>query len=431
MHLPKPREIAVEVLSPGPAGQEYVEKRLEQALFETTLSAPDRRLLQELVYGVVRAQATLDWMIDRKTAGRPQKPLLRTLLQLGLYQMFWLDRVPNYASVNETVELAKKRGFSSQAGFVNAVLRGYGREREQTIAQLALLRTEQPALGYSHPLWLYDRWKTRFGAAKVVQLMDWNNTPPPTFARLNMLRGNVGDLTAHWQNEQVEFVPKMCDWLDAGTVFELKNHPPLATLPSFKKGLFYLQDPSTLLAVATLAPQPGETILDACAAPGGKTAVIAQCMNNQGQLVAEDMDTMRLKLVEENCARLGVTCAKIQSSTLTAPTGVQFDRILVDAPCSNTGVMRRRVDLRWRLRPEEIARLSRCQSGILRQCAGQLKPGGTMVYSTCSLEPEENQEVVHTFLKENPDFTLAAERSLAPFTDAVDGAYTARLCRIE
>lgn len=431
MHLPKPREIAVEVLSPGLAGQEYVEKRLEQAFLEAPLSAPDRRLLQELVYGVVRAQATLDWMIDRKTAGRPQKPLLRTLLQLGLYQMFWLDRVPNYAAVNETVELAKKRGFSSQAGFINAVLRGYGREREQTVAGLALLKKEQPALGYSHPQWLYDRWLARFGADKAVQLMDWDNTPPPTFARLNTLRGNVGDLTAHWQTEHVECVPKMCDWLDTGTVFELKNHPPLATLPSFQKGLFYLQDPSTLLSVAALAPKPGETVLDACAAPGGKTAFIAQWMNNQGRLVAEDMDTMRLKLVEENCARLGVTCATIQPSTLTAPTGLQFDRILVDAPCSNTGVMRRRVDLRWRLRPEEIARLSRCQSGILRQCAGQLKPGGTLVYSTCSLEPEENQEVVHTFLKENPDYTLASERSLAPFTDAVDGAYTACLRRME
>jgi 16S rRNA (cytosine967-C5)-methyltransferase len=429
VHLPKPREIAVEVLSPGPAGQEYVENRLEKALLENRLSAPDRRLVQELVYGVVRAQSTLDWLIDRKTAGRQQKPLLRTLLQLGLYQMFWLDRVPGYAAVNETVELAKKRGFGPQAGFINAVLRGYGREREQTIALLESLKKDQPALGYSHPQWLYDKWLPRFGADKVVQLMDWNNTPPPTYARLNILRGNVGDLMAHWQTEHVEHLPKMCDWLDTGTVFELKNHPSLATLPSFQKGLFYLQDPSTLLAVASLAPQPGETILDACAAPGGKTAFIAQCMKNQGRLVAEDMDTMRLKLVEENCTRLGVTCATIRPSTLTTPSGELFDRILVDAPCSNTGVMRRRVDLRWRLRPEEIARLSRCQSGILRQCAGQLKPGGTLVYSTCSLEPEENQEVVGAFLEENPDFTLAAERGLAPFTDGVDGAYTARLCR--
>lgn len=429
MHLPKPREIAVEVLNPGPSGQEYVEKRLEQALLQAPLSPPDRRLLQELVYGVVRAQATLDWMIDRKTAGRPQKPVLRTLLQLGLYQMFWLDRVPNYAAVNETVELAKRKGFSSQSGFINAVLRGYGRERDQTIAQLGLLKTDQPALGYSHPQWLYDRWLARYGAEKTVQLMDWNNTPPPTFARLNTLKGNIGDLMARWQTENVEHTPKMCDWLDAGTVFELKAHPSLATLPSFKDGLFYLQDPSTLLSVVSLAPQPGETILDACAAPGGKTAYMAQFMKNQGRIVAEDMDTMRLKLVEENCARLGVTCAKIQSSTLTAPTGELFDRILVDAPCSNTGVMRRRVDLRWRLRAEEIARLSRCQSGILRQCAGQLKPGGTLVYSTCSLEPEENQDVVRAFLSENSEFSLAAERALTPFTDGVDGAYTARLTR--
>lgn len=429
MHLPKPREIAVQILSPGATGQEFVENRLEKALLENRLSAPDRRLVQELVYGVVRAQSTLDWLIDRKTAGRQQKPLLRILLQLGLYQMFWLDRVPSYAAVNETVELAKRRGFGPQSGFINAVLRGYGREREQTIALLAALKKEHPALGYSHPEWLYQCWLDRFGADKTAQLMDWNNTPPPTFARLNTLRGNVGDLLAHWQTEQVEYSPKMCDWLEAGTVFELKSHPPLVTLPSFQKGLFYLQDPSTLLAVISLAPQPGEAILDACAAPGGKTTFIAQFMKNQGRLVAEDMDAARLKLVEENCTRLGVTCATIRPSTLTTPTGELFDRILVDAPCSNTGVMRRRVDLRWRLCPEEITRLSHCQAGILRQCAGQLKPGGTLVYSTCSLEPEENQDVVRAFLEENPGFTLAAERGLAPFTDGADGAYTARLCR--
>lgn len=213
-----------------------------------------------------------------------------------------------------------------------------------------------------------------------------------------------------------------------GMVFQLDSHPPFSNMRSFQQGHFYIQDPSTLLAVQELDPQPGESVLDLCAAPGGKTTFIAQRMQNRGRITAQDNQPARLDLIRENCARLGITCVE----TSVAPSGIianpakRFDRVLVDAPCSNTGVMRRRVDLRWRIRTEEIERLRTEQLELLRQAAPRLKPGGTMVYSTCSLEPEENAEVVKQFLAEQPQFKLEQERELLPFVEGVDGAYVAK-----
>jgi 16S rRNA (cytosine967-C5)-methyltransferase len=217
--------------------------------------------------------------------------------------------------------------------------------------------------------------------------------------------------------------------LEENLVFELKSHPPLAELGSFRQGWFYIQDPGTLLAACKLEPQPGETILDLCAAPGGKTTFIAQLMNNQGRIVAMDNSRERLKLLEENCLRLGVTCVEpVLTSHLTLRTS-HFDRILVDAPCSNTGVMRRRLDLRWRIQPKEIQRLRDLQLDLLKQAAPRVKSGGVLVYSTCSLEPEENAEVVKQFLSEHVEFRLEYERELLPFVDNVDGAYVAALVK--
>ena len=510
MRIQKPREIAARVLQQREKAADYVENLLEAGL--PSLSPADRSLCQELVYGVVRRQRTLDWLIARKAEGRVQKATLQILLRLGLYQMFWLHRVPDHAAVNETVELARQLGCGPQSGFINALLRGYAREREETRKLLDELKANQPGLGYSHPDWLCERWQKRRGADKLRHLLEWNNTPPETFARVNTLRTDAGKLLEQWRHEDVEYDFVQRDWLEENLVFELKSHPPLTSLPSFQKGLFYVQDPSTLLPVRELDPQPGETILDLCAAPGGKTTYIAQLMHNRGQLVAEDVDSFRLRLLRDNCARLGVSCVEMaapgdevpnlarphsglahepplfgDSDRVRTPphppfghplppsrggrdgvrgaaggfrgaTGAQnsgslpqgegrsegkhadpnppstlrpprFDRVLVDAPCSNTGVMRRRVDLRWRVRPEEIDRLRSAQLELLHHGALQIKPAGVLVYSTCSLEPEENGEVVKEFLAGHSGFKLEAERELSPFADGVDGAYVAKFVK--
>ena len=243
----KPREIAARVLQQRRAGGKFIEDLLETALQGAQLSSADRGLCQEITYGVVRWQATLDWLIARKTDGRGQKSALQNLLQLGLYQIFWLDRIPDHAAVNETVELAKQNGFGAQAGFVNAVLRGYLREHDETKKFLAGLKISQPALGWSHPEWLVARWQKRWGAERTAQLLEWNNTPPKTFARVNTLKTDAGKLLEKWRDENVEydfvrsggrqtaaflsevessgFLPKAATL--ENLVFEMKSHPPL------------------------------------------------------------------------------------------------------------------------------------------------------------------------------------------------------------
>lgn len=435
----KPREIAARILLRTEGQDEYLEARLAREL--PALAIEDRHLCQELVFGVTRYQGLLDWLIDRKTGKRPQKPPLTVLLRLGIYQLFWLDRIPDHAVVNESVELARQLGFGPQSGFVNAVLRGYAREREETRLLIEKLKEDEPDVGYSHPRWLCERWQKRWGSLALRRLLEWNNSPAKTFARVNTLKTDAGKLLTQWRDEEVQYDFIRHDWIEENLVFELKSNPPLASLPSFQQGAFYIQDPSTLLAVEWLDPQPGEQILDLCAAPGGKTSYIAQRMRNEGLLVALDNNPNRLRLLHQNVRRLGITCARIEqtgdapavSPDTTAPPleTLLFDRVLLDAPCSNTGAMRRRVELRWRVRLDELRRLQTAQIKLLRHAMTRLQIGGILVYSTCSLEPEENSEVVRSVLDSHPEFELERERLLTPIQNGVDGAYVAVLRRRE
>lgn len=425
-----PRQIAARVLSQRVNNGEFTEILLETALATAHLAPHDRGLCHELVCGVVRWQKTLNALIARKTdPSRELRPALRNLLQLGLYQIFWLDRIPPHAAVHETVEQAKRAGYHSQAGLINAVLRAYLRETDEIKKILADMKISQPALGWSHPEWLVEKWRAGFGDEKTQQLFAWNNAPPKTFARVNTLKTDAAKLIEKWRAEDVDYDFISRDWTGENLAFELKSHPQLTRLASFRDGWFYLQDPSTLLAPKLLDPQPGETILDLCAAPGGKTTFLAQLINNDGQIFASDSEPSRLRLVKENCARLGATCVKTISNLPSASAPPRYDKILIDAPCSNTGVMRRRVDLRWRIFAGEITRLARTQLELLTQAALQLQPGGVIVYSTCSLEAEENSAVVQAFLAAQPEYVLETERQLLPFVDGVDGAYVAKLKR--
>jgi len=394
-----------------------------------SLSAADRRFAQELVYGVMRQRSSLDWIIAACTEGRPQKPALQDILRLGLYQLFYLDRVPAHAAVHETVELAREAGFPQQSGFVNAVLRSCDRERTKVREDIERLKSSHPAIAWSHPEWLVERWRGRFGKPGLRKLLEWDNTPPPTYVRVNTLRNTPEQLVERWKAEGVVALPVSYDWVTPGHLFHLETHPPLATLPSFVEGGFYVQDPSTLLAVRELDAQPGETILDFCAAPGGKTAHIAQCLGNQGRIVAHDNSSTRLRLVSENCTRLGVSCVETISPPAAPGLARSFDRVLLDAPCSNTGVLRRRLELRWRIQPEEITRLAETQCRLIARVAEFVRPGGILVYSTCSLESEENDGVILAFTGPGSPFELLRHRQVNPVYDGVDGAFVAVLRR--
>ena len=403
----------------------FIEEAVDRELGHVRLPAADRGLVQELCYGTVRWQVTLDWLIERRTPRhRPPHPV-QLLARLGLYQLFWLDRVPDHAAVNETVEAARTFDFAGQAGFLNALLRGYTREADATRQLLQDLRTSDPALGWSHPRWLVDRWAARLSPAELQTFLAWNNTPAVNYARVNAIKADTGRLIETWRNEGVDYDFTRWEWVPENLVFRLRRHPPLERLESFGRGWYYIQDPSTVLSVALLEPRPGERLLDLCAAPGGKTTLIAQWLDNDGVIVATEPDARRRRRLQENCDRLG---ADVKVGVATDPEAAgPFDAVLVDAPCSNTGVLRRRLEARWRLQPAELVRSQLQQIELLADAARRLRPGGRLVYSTCSVEPEENADVVKAFLAAHPGYRLTRSRQLDPARDGVDGAYVACL----
>lgn len=431
MPFEKPRQIAVDTLSRHRGSGSFIEDKLGRVLDENDLKSHDRRLLQEIVLGCIRWRATLDHLIDQRIEHRDLKERLRVVLRVGVYQLFWLDRIPDHAIAHETVELARSSGFERHAGFVNAVMRNFIRDKFATRARLKELRRHEPALGWSHPQWLVDRWRTRFNDHDLGRLLKWNNTPPAAHARVNRLRTNPETLVELWRKENVAYDFLNFDWVPENTCFALHDLPALNRLDSFRKGFFYVQDPSTLLAVSLLDPQPGELILDLCSAPGGKLGIIAERLNHTGQIIACDLNESRLRLIRQNCERLGVAHAtpytQEELTNYEKNEGAPFDRVLLDAPCSNTGVMRRRVDLRWRVTADEITRLAGVQSDLLQQAARLTRSGGRLVYSTCSIEPEENEQQVERFLAAHPNFTLKEQRQLMPHVDGVDGAFAAVL----
>lgn len=429
MPAPDARETALRLLLGQEGRGRFVEQQFDTSPAFDALSPLDRGLTQELVYGVLRQRSAIDWIIRFKTDGRMQPPEVSEILRLGLYQILWLDRIPPHAAVNESVRIARLWGFDRESGFINAVLRSVLREENTLRQQLERLKQDEPATGFSHPKWLVDRWIARYGAANARQLLEWNNSPAPVFARVNTIRSTAARLMAAWETENVKFVPVSKDWIPDGLVFELINPPSVTTLNSFVTGQFYIQDPSTLLSVQMMAPQSGQRILDYCAAPGGKTTFIAQTVGNKSEILAHDADPARLEFVWENANRLGASCIRLVPPPDSPLRPAFFDAVLLDVPCSNTGVLRRRIELRWRLLPVELKNIVTDQLGLLRQVATSVKPGGCLVYSTCSLEPEENTGLIQSFLRNEPRFKLEAERQLVPFQDGVDGAYAARLRR--
>lgn len=393
------RHIALNLLTAWSHSRRLADELLAE---QNAIPARDRAFVQELFYGCLRHRLALDFLL-RQIAGRPPRPVVADILHLGLYQLCFLDKIPAHAAVNESVALAKQLASPAEAKFVNAILRRANRKA---------LDAAPPWIRHSHPEWLWRRWVARYGEVDTEALCQWNNEPPPLY-----IRTLTGELPSGIQAVPSGLHPLCWRVTDAAGLFELPAK-------------FYAQDPSTLIAVDMLDPQPGESVLDMCAAPGGKTTYIAQKMHDTGKIIAADSSNVRLGKVAENCRRLGVTCVATLACEGTrldrCLRGTQFDRVLLDAPCSNTGVVRRRVDLRWRLQTDEIARLAVVQAQLLAAAGEFVKPGGMLVYSTCSLEPDENERVAERFRESHPKFTLDATRSIFPPHDKMDGAFVAR-----
>ncbi|MGZ5023375.1 MAG: 16S rRNA (cytosine(967)-C(5))-methyltransferase RsmB [Chthoniobacterales bacterium] len=405
------RAVALAALNEWRRGRQFADTILQRLLGQHSLGESDRAFATELFYGVLRNLTLLDFWIDHLREAALDHAS-RDLLRLGLYQIFLLQ-TPQHAAVFETVELSGRRN----RGLINGVLRAALRRQEEL---RAAAETAPLATRCSHPEFLIERWTTAFDAEAVAALCDWNNQPAPLYARVNRLRGKPEAFS------NAEPIPGKENFV------HLKEIPTDA----LARGDCYIQDPSTALACELLDPQPNESILDACAAPGGKSAYVAELMENRGELVACDRDPARLHLLRENLDRLGVTnTAVVRQDWRDQPLSLElrerkFDRILIDAPCTNTGVMRRRVDVRWRLRPDDFAHMPREQLAILRAVLPLLNPGGVLVYSTCSIDAEENENVVRCALEEFPDLRLEEQKSVLPWRDHFDGAFAARLALV-
>ncbi|MGB8354202.1 MAG: 16S rRNA (cytosine(967)-C(5))-methyltransferase RsmB [Chthoniobacteraceae bacterium] len=403
-----PRAVCVEILDRWESEQKFADELLHEALAFAELTPLDRAFLTEAFYGIVRNLSRLDFMIAQLREA-PVDQFTRQVLRLGFYQIFHM-RTPHHAAVNESVNLAGKA-----RGLVNALLRRSIREEE---ALQELIEKAPPSVRFSHPQFLIDRWQENFGLDAAQQLCQWDNTPAEVYVRVNGLKTNVEEL--------LESAPDAQPSPAHALAIKVKQIPHAWIV----NGLCYVQDPSTLMACDLLGPKPGENVLDACAAPGGKTTYLAQLMANEGQIAACDVSSQRLERLQENLARLGASSAKtVLADWLRgiAPFSTQsFDRILLDAPCSNTGVIRRRVDVRWRLTPEDFWRMHEKQFTILKTITPLLKKGGTLVYSTCSLEPEENEKIIDRVRKEIPSLHFVESRQTLPFRDQIDGAFAAK-----
>ncbi len=418
MSKPNPRQIALDALRTWENGSKHADDILGALSQRHRLHGPDHALAQTLFYGVLRHLSRLDAFIDELKRGKMNHEN-RCVLRIGLYQLFHTD-IPPHAAVNETVSLAR-----GMRGVVNGILRNAQR-RQAELEALAL--TWPLSISQSHPEFLIQRWTSAHGEEATRQLCAWNNEPPPVYLRANRLAPDGAD-----SDQILADAPGVASRVDGKPgFFKLLGG---AIPPSWlDNGLIYIQDPSTSIACSLLDPHRGESVLDACAAPGGKTALIFDRMHGVGRVLATDASAPRLETVKQNFRRLGLRGIETEVIDWQRPpkarlAGMEkFDAILVDVPCSNSGVIRRRVDVRWRLRPTEFLEMQRVQLAITEACLPLLKPGGRLVYSTCSLEPEENRQVVDLLLGRHPQkLTLEETAESLPWRDGFDGAFAARL----
>lgn len=422
--LANPRQIAFLTLQEIDRHQTYTDVALDRILSKNSLEVRNRSLVSQLVYGIIRTERSLDSLIDLlgKKKAHQQPPKLRRVFHLGLYQLRYLTQIPSSAAVNTTVELAKINGLSRLSGVVNGLLRNYIRQSAnsdllklpplsspgQTVAESKDLTPEDiTKLGtfYSFPDWIVKNWLQQLAVRETQELLTWFNQPGKIDLRVNILQTSVAQVKTALEDVgvQVSLIPQLPQGLriEAGA-------GDIRQLPGYQAGWWIVQDSSAQLVTHLLDPQPGETILDACAAPGGKSTHIAELMGDRGTIWACDRSETRLKKVAQNAYRL-----KLQSINALAVDSRdldrfihQCDRVLLDAPCSGLGTLHKRPDIRWRQTPEKIAKLIILQQELLNKAATWVKPQGILVYATCTLNLQENEKVIQSFLGNHPSWEI-------------------------
>lgn len=383
------------------------------------LDRRERSLATELVYGTLRHLMTIDYILGRLLC-RPfahLKTSVKNVLRLALYQLLYLPEIPARAVCHSAVEQIKHSKYSGLASLVNGVLRSYLRDPDQIkFPDPVTQPAESLSIRYSHPLWLVKRWLACFGPEETTRILQAGNETPPLVFRINRRLTENAAVIAELAGQGIGSHPGRL--LPEALIVENPGEP-VETLALFQSGRVFIQDESAMLVAHLVHPEPGEFIIDLCAAPGGKSTHLAELMDDIGEITSVDNHLHKIDLIGDNAARLNLTIIKPvlgDARSFSLAEGRLADAVLVDAPCSGTGVLRRRVDARYRRRPEDIRELAAVQRQILDQAANLVKPGGRLVYSTCTLEPEENQEQLNSFLKRRPEFEAVDFRAFLPET---------------
>ena len=404
-----PRRLAVEILNRMDEAAAYAEPLLDAALSGTALANPhDRGLLTELVYGTLRMRGRLDWIIDQLYRGDAAalETGVRNILRTGLYQLWHTDRIPPFAAVNEAVGIAGKT-CPAASGLVNALLRTALRKKD-AIAWPDMAKDPGKAISaiHSHPRWLVERWLDEFGIDETIAICRANNAVPPLALRVNSLKASREQAVAALAQEGLTVEPTA---FSPDGLLLVSPAAGLRVTASWREGLIRIQDEASQLIALLLSPEPGENLLDLCAGTGGKTLHLAALMENRGSITAVDLYPDKLRQLQEEAGRLGVTIVETQvADALALPETFRdaFDRVLLDAPCSGLGTIRRNPEIRWRLAPKDLNNCMQIQKRLLRSAADCVRPGGRLVYSVCTVTPEENEAVIEDLLKNRPDFSL-------------------------
>lgn len=394
----------------------YSNLLLNTALQKASLAKGDAGLATELVYGTIARLNTLDYFLDRfvKKGTAKLQPWVRALLRLSLYQIMYLDRIPEHAVVSEAVNLAKRRGHQGISGMVNGVLRSALRQKGELVISDDLPPADRISLQHSHPKWLVERWIEQYGEETAEAICAANNEPPAVSVRVNTTMISRDRMLEEMKSAGFDAVPS--ELSPYGII--VKSGGNMALTDWYREGMLSIQDESSMLVAEAVGPEPGMRVLDCCAAPGGKTAHMGELMKDDGLIIANDLHSHKQRLIAEQATRLGLeSITSVTGDALDLANRYEpgsFDRVLLDAPCSGLGVIRRKPDLKWAKTPDDVGEIAALQRKLLDTASGLVRPGGVLVYSTCTIEPKENEETIESFLSSHSGFVMDDDDSRFP-----------------
>ncbi len=417
MNIVNPRKLAINILVDIEENKAFSNISLNKHIDTEKVSMLDRRLITQLVYGVLENKLYLDYIIKdfSKTKFDKINIYILNILRLGIYQILFLDRIPDSAAVNESVKLTKKVNYRL-SGFVNGILRNITRTKKDIdLSKLMSKPTEYLSIKYSHPKWLVEKWINDFGEEFTEDLLKSNNSVPSLSIRTNTLKINREDLLRVLEDENV--ICSMGNYAPEAIIIK-SSDKDLNNIDSFSNGLFQVQDESSMIVGHALNPKPNDFIIDICSAPGGKSTHLAQLMRNKGKILSRDIHSHKLNLIKENANRLGINIINLEqydALELDQDLIGTADKVLVDAPCSGFGIIRRKPEIRYFKEKKDINNLQEIQTQILTNSSKYLKKNGELVYSTCTIQNEENINVIDNFLENNSDFIMLDIKDSLPF----------------